>query len=158
MAKRKQRQAVTPYFNKSAMAALATIDWRLNFYDDNKCALVSKRGARLPSVVRKLGLNVGERVTVTFGRERGCVDQFKLRRGVDFIELFCAHTPVLLWLVTYGKFKIRCNYQLEALEQMLLTPLKRYLDIAIISDGKWNKLSAPIFKYARGDEPRKAQQ
>ena len=143
-----------PMTNRRATAiikSLKKVEWRLNFTEQRglcDSSIVSARGAKLPRILANI-----QRSMMTKGGTKAIhvpddvitlpegVGEFYLLVRKDFIELTCSGA-FLNQLVQIFGIKIRCNYQLEALEQMLVIPLRRYREIAILSDGKWNQMPA----------------
>lgn len=152
MAKTSRRRTTKqqPSNQLAVIVELARLDWRLNFYTrDGVCSLVSV--CNVPAFMRKLKLGIGDTIRVDFkSSAHDAFNYVKLRRLTDKLELL-VDSRILQYLVVHRKFKIRCNYQLEAIEQMLIEPIRQYHAIFCISDNKWNKSTVPLFRYLRGE-------
>ena len=146
LAAREKREKAKARRVKAIATALAKVDWRLNFHQPSPldCSIVSTRGAKLPKILATMQSKASQsiqRVSVlqdvgplpTFAKE------YMLFLHDDFIEMHCDIMLLRRLVVMYG-FKIRCNYQLEALEQTIRGPLHTYREVASISDGRWNQM------------------
>jgi hypothetical protein len=125
--KKKRKKKLLPQEKEAQFyKALGAVDWRLNLFSESGyCSIVSTRGAKLPKALK------------IKGHSKRLGDDAFFMCQTDFVELVASHRR-FGELVKQHHLRVRCNYQLEAVEQNILLLHRRRLLIAAVSDGKWN--------------------